>query len=104
MRQKPRASIRFGEVAKWLGNGLQNRYTRVRIPSSPPAQRRRLLADDNLGGGRGLCSLLDGTGSSPLTAGASSLAPGTYYLRVMAATSATGAAAQFVYRVSFVLR
>ena len=25
-----------GEVAKWLGNGLQNRYTRVRIPSSPP--------------------------------------------------------------------
>ena len=26
----------FGEVAKWLGNGLQNRYTRVRIPSSPP--------------------------------------------------------------------
>src|ERR1700691_2036477 len=28
-----------GEVAKWLGNGLQNRYTRVRIPSSPPAGR-----------------------------------------------------------------
>ncbi len=35
-RRKP---VRFrycGEVAKWLGNGLQNRYTRVRIPSSPP--------------------------------------------------------------------
>ena len=63
-----------------------------------------MLADDNLGGGRGLCSLLDGTGSSPLTAGASDLAPGTYYLRVMAASSATGTAAQFAYRVSFVLR
>ncbi len=32
-----RAHEKFrGEVAKWLGNGLQNRYTRVRIPSSPP--------------------------------------------------------------------
>lgn len=30
-----------GEVAKWLGNGLQNRYTRVRIPSSPPHSARR---------------------------------------------------------------
>ena len=27
----------LGEVAKWLGNGLQNRYTWVRIPSSPPS-------------------------------------------------------------------
>jgi hypothetical protein len=26
----------LGEVAKWLGNGLQNRHTPVRIRSSPP--------------------------------------------------------------------
>jgi hypothetical protein len=35
-RRKPVRFRYFGEVAKWLGNGLQNRYTRVRIPSSPP--------------------------------------------------------------------
>jgi hypothetical protein len=29
-------AFKQGEVAKRLGNGLQNRYTRVRIPSSPP--------------------------------------------------------------------
>ncbi len=29
-----------GEVAKRLGNGLQNRHTRVRIPSSPPGFAR----------------------------------------------------------------
>jgi hypothetical protein len=33
-----------GEVAKWLGNGLQNRYTRVRIPSSPPSSFEGLRA------------------------------------------------------------
>ena len=37
--KKPARFRRFGEVAKWLGNGLQNRYTRVRIPSSPPPSR-----------------------------------------------------------------
>ena len=36
MEQKSGGFSCFGEVAKWLGNGLQNRYTRVRIPSSPP--------------------------------------------------------------------
>jgi hypothetical protein len=25
----------FGAVAKWLGNGLQNRHTWVQIPSAP---------------------------------------------------------------------
>jgi hypothetical protein len=29
-------AFKQGEVAKWLGNGLQNRYTPVRIRSSPP--------------------------------------------------------------------
>lgn len=28
-----------GEVAKWLGNGLQNRHTPVRIRSSPPRKQ-----------------------------------------------------------------
>ncbi len=35
-RQESEPVAHDGEVAKWLGNGLQNRYTRVRIPSSPP--------------------------------------------------------------------
>ena len=43
MEQKSRGFSRFGEVAKWLGNGLQNRYTRVRIPSSPPDVARFCL-------------------------------------------------------------
>jgi hypothetical protein len=29
-----------GVVAKWLGNGLQNRHTWVRIPSTPPNDAR----------------------------------------------------------------
>jgi tRNA1(Val) A37 N6-methylase TrmN6 len=40
LRTRPRSlkrSSRFaGGVAKWLGNGLQNHHTWVRIPSSPP--------------------------------------------------------------------
>ena len=35
----------FGKVAEWLRTGLQNRFTRVRIPSLPPM--------DCLGGGIG---------------------------------------------------
>jgi hypothetical protein len=34
-----RKSQDFGEVAKWLGSGLQNRHTPVRIRSSPPELR-----------------------------------------------------------------
>jgi hypothetical protein len=35
-RGKVRPLSKHGEVAKRLGNGLQNRYTPVRIRSSPP--------------------------------------------------------------------
>jgi hypothetical protein len=31
----------LGEVAKWLGTGLQNRHTPVRIRSSPRNQRSK---------------------------------------------------------------
>ncbi len=34
--EKMKASRSFGAVAKWLGNGLQNRHTSVRIRSAPP--------------------------------------------------------------------
>gem|GEM_PF-4389719 len=34
-RVRSHAPFFFGEVAKWLGNGLQNRPTPVRIRSSP---------------------------------------------------------------------
>ena len=33
--EKMKASRSFGAVAKWLGNGLQNRHTSVRIRSAP---------------------------------------------------------------------
>src|SRR5215831_224956 len=37
--RRARETTEFGVVAKWLGNGLQNRHTWVRIPSTPPRQR-----------------------------------------------------------------
>ncbi len=43
----PRAEARglavVGVVAKWLGNGLQNRHTWVRIPSTPRVGELRAL-------------------------------------------------------------
>jgi cysteine-rich repeat protein len=57
--------------------------------------------DDN---GRGFCSLLDGTGGTASNPPAHALAAGTYYLQVRASTVATGAAAQFDYRLVVTLR
>jgi cysteine-rich repeat protein len=59
-------------------------------------------ADD---GGRGFCSLLDGTGSAPLYSAAHGLPAGTYYLRVQASAFAQmTAAGQFDYRLAVTLR
>jgi cysteine-rich repeat protein len=60
------------------------------------------IADD---GGRGFCSLLDGTGSAPLYSAAHALAAGTYFLRVQASPFAQmGPAGQFDYRLAITLR
>lgn len=63
-----------------------------------------LLADDDLGLGRGLCSLLDGTGLTPFQPKAHDLLPGDYYLRVMAATSAADTGALFDYKLAVTVR
>ena len=63
------------------------------------------VAEDN-DSGRGLCSLIDGTGTTPLdtTARNASLLPRTYYLVVRSSAFATTAAAQFVYRLQVTVR
>ncbi|XXX77058.1 DVUA0089 family protein [Sorangium sp. So ce134] len=62
-----------------------------------------LIADDD-DGGRGSCSLLDGTGDAPRHPGAHALPAGTYFLRVRAASGASGSAALFDYRLAVTLR
>lgn len=62
----------------------------------------QLSDDDN--GGRGRCSLVDGTGASPKDSGAFDLAPGTYYLRVTGAGSGSGAERSFNYRLAVGVR
>jgi cysteine-rich repeat protein len=64
------------------------------------------IADDN-DSGRGLCSLIDGTGSAPLNPGArnsSPTTPKTYYLVVRASGFATPNGGQFVYRLQVTVR
>ncbi|MDQ3366848.1 MAG: DUF4215 domain-containing protein [Myxococcota bacterium] len=74
----------------------------------------RLVLLDNLGAqvaedndsGRGFCSLIDGTGTTPLDATArnpSAIAK-TYYLMVVASGFATPGGGQFVYRLQVTLR
>lgn len=53
--------------------------------------------------GRGYCSLIDGTGSTPANSFAHNLAPGAYYLRVTS-FGTTGAANQFNYRLAVTIR
>ncbi|WP_437647184.1 DUF4215 domain-containing protein [Sorangium sp. So ce362] len=62
-----------------------------------------LIADDD-DGGRGSCSILDGTGDAPRHPGAHALPAGTYFLRVRAASGASGSAALFDYRLAVTLR
>jgi cysteine-rich repeat protein len=57
--------------------------------------------------GRGFCSLIDGTGSAPVNAGASGLPGGTYYLAVEASPFAEAPgnpSGSFVYRLVVTIR
>jgi hypothetical protein len=59
--------------------------------------------DDDLG--RGFCSLVDGTGAVPLSAFASNLAGGIYFIRVEASSpGGATAAGQFDYRLVVTVR
>jgi cysteine-rich repeat protein len=63
-----------------------------------------LLANDD-DSGRGYCSLIDGTGTSPLHPGAKALPGGTYLLQVRASPlSQTNAMGQFDYRLVVTIR
>lgn len=62
-----------------------------------------LLADDD-NGGRGRCSLLDGTGSAPRNPGALDLRGGTYLLKVTAAGEGSGPERSFDYRLAVGIR
>src|SRR5262249_37424889 len=64
-----------------------------------------IAADDDAG--RGFCSLIDGTGSAPVNAGAHGLAGGIYYLAVEAAPFSQGPTntdGQFTYRLVVTIR
>jgi hypothetical protein len=54
--------------------------------------------------GRGYCSAIDGTGSSPRDSGAHALAAGTYYIEVKASSLSAAAAAQFNYLLMVTIR
>ncbi len=92
-----RAEIIEGAAETCESTGIQSRLTLFDASANQ-------LADDDVGQGRGLCSLLDGTGTLPSQPGAHDLAPGTYYLRVAASTAASGASAQFDYRLAVTVR
>ncbi|MEP7121493.1 MAG: DUF4215 domain-containing protein [Byssovorax sp.] len=92
-----RAEILEGAIESCESGGIQSRLTLFDAGAMQ-------LADDDVGQGRGLCSLVDGTGTAPLQAGAHALAPGVYYLRVAASSAAVGAAAQFDYRIAVTVR
>ena len=64
----------------------------------------QLVDDDD--DGRGFCSLIDGTGASPLDAAArnATTAPQTFYLMVRQSGSAAGAGMNFIYRLQVSLR
>jgi hypothetical protein len=81
-------------------NGMDSRLTLYNAAGT------QLVDDDD--DGRGYCSLIDGTGASPVTAldtGARALTAGIYYIQVRASTFATsGAGGQFDYRLAVTVR
>ncbi|MBZ5714274.1 DUF4215 domain-containing protein [Nannocystis pusilla] len=67
------------------------------------AQGVEIANDDD--DGRGFCSLIDGTGSSPLDTGAHGLAAGTYYVQVKASDAVQNVPnSQFIYRLAATIR
>jgi len=92
-----RAEIIEGNAVETCeSNGID---TQIILFTSAGAQ---LVTDDD--NGRGFCSMIDGTGSVPLHAAAHNLAAGTYFLRVQSSSLATGAAAQFDYKLVVTIR
>ena len=92
-----RAEILEGGLTTCESGGIQSRLTLFAADSV-------LLADDDAGLGRGLCSLLDSTGMASSQPKAHDLLPGVYYLRVMAASGATVATSQFEYKLALTVR
>jgi len=92
-----RAEILEGALETCESGGIKSRLTLFRADSV-------VLADDDVGLGRGSCSLLDGTGLSASQPKAHGLFPGVYYLRVMAATGAADSAALFDYKLAVTVR
>ena len=62
-----------------------------------------VLVDDD-DDGRGFCSLIDGSGSTPLDLSARNLAAGTYFVRVSGTSTSVTAGNQFIYRLVVLAR
>jgi len=78
-------------------NGVDSRLTLYNPAGT------QIVDDDDAG--RGFCSMIDGTGVTPLHAGAKNLPGGTYYLQVRASSfSQSGVNGQFDYRLAITVR
>jgi cysteine-rich repeat protein len=91
-----RAEIIEGDAELCEGLGVDSRLKLLN------AAGVELVSDDD--DGRGFCSLIDGTGTTPLDAAAHNLAGGTFFLQVEAENPAGGAGAQFDYRLVVTIR
>jgi cysteine-rich repeat protein len=92
-----RAEVIEGGAETCESNGIDSRLTLV----SPAGVE--LVTDDDAG--RGFCSMIDGTGVTPLHAAAKNLAGGIYFLNVRASTfSQSGPGGQFDYRLVVTIR
>lgn len=92
-----RAEVIEGGAETCESNGVDSRLTLYN-----PAGTQFVEDDDS---GRGVCSMIDGTGVTPYHAGAKNLPAGTYYLQVRASTfSQSSANGQFDYRLAITVR
>lgn len=92
-----RAELIEGDLSKTCeSNGIDS-YLRLFDASAVS-----LVTDDD--SGRGFCSLMDGTGATPLHSGAHNLAAGTYYVQVAKSSLASATGAIFNYRLAVTVR
>ncbi len=93
-----RAEVLEGGATTCESNGVDSRLTLFGPTGT------QLVDDDD--DGRGFCSLIDGTGSSPLDSAAKNTgtSPVTMYLMVRSSTLASTAGSQFVYRLQVLIR
>ncbi|APR78028.1 Multiple EGF-like-domain protein 3 precursor [Minicystis rosea] len=97
------ASIR-AEVIEGAAETCESLEVDSRLTLYSAAAPSTALADDD-DNGRGSCSLLDGTGTTPLHTAAHNLAAGVYYLQVRASVLASsGTTGQFDYRLVVTIR